>query len=64
MIHFDELSKLMMHELSANLKIDLIELTLVNTGADIQRCSIEKGVLNISQNSQEITCGRVAFLIK
>ena len=29
-----------------------------------RRCSIRKGVLEISQNSQENTCARVSFLIK
>ena len=29
-----------------------------------QRCSIQKGVLKISQNSQENTCARVFFKIK
>ena len=29
-----------------------------------QRCSIEKGFLEISQNSQENTCARASFLIK
>ena len=28
------------------------------------RCSVEKIFLEISQNSQENTCGRVSFLIK
>ena len=29
-----------------------------------QRCSVKKGALEISQNSQKNTCARVAFLIK
>ena len=29
-----------------------------------QRCSVRKGILEISQNSQESTCARVSFLIK
>ena len=29
-----------------------------------QRCSIKKGFLKISQNSQENTCARVSYLIK
>ena len=29
-----------------------------------QRCFVKKGVLEISQNSQESTCARVSFLIK
>ena len=29
-----------------------------------QRCSLRKGVLRISQNSQENTCAKVSFLIK
>ena len=30
----------------------------------IQRCSVKKVFLEISQNSQESTCARVSFLIK
>ena len=30
----------------------------------IQRCSVKKVFLEISQNSQENTCARVSFLIK
>ena len=29
-----------------------------------QRCSVKKGILKISQNSQENTCATVSFLIK
>ena len=29
-----------------------------------QMCSVKKGLLEISQNSQENTCARVSFLIK
>ena len=32
--------------------------------AVVQRCSVKKVFLEISQNSQESTCARVAFLIK
>ena len=35
-----------------------------NLEAVTQRCSVEKVFLEISQNSQEITCVRVSFLIK
>ena len=30
----------------------------------VQRCSVKKMFLEISQNSQENTCARVSFLIK
>ena len=36
----------------------------MNTEAVIQRCSVKKVLLEISQNSQEHTCARVSFLIK
>ena len=32
--------------------------------AVVWRCSVEKVLLEISQNSQENTCARVSFLIK
>ena len=32
--------------------------------AVVQRCSVKKVFLEISQNSQENTCARVSFLIK
>ena len=32
--------------------------------AVVQSCSVKKVFLKISQNSQEITCARVSFLIK
>ena len=32
--------------------------------AVVQRCSVKKLLLEISQNSQENTCARVSFLIK
>ena len=34
------------------------------TEAIVQRCSVKKVFLEISQNSQEDTCARVSFLIK
>ena len=34
------------------------------TEAVVQRCSVKKVFLEISQNSQENTCARVSFLIK
>ena len=34
------------------------------TGAVVQRCSVNKVFLEISQNSQENTCARVSFFIK
>ena len=34
------------------------------TEAVARRCSVKKVFLEISQNSQENTCGRVSFLIK
>ena len=35
-----------------------------NAKAVVQRCSVKKVFLNISQNSQENTCARFSFLIK
>ena len=35
-----------------------------NSEAVVRRCSIKKVFLDISQNSQEITCARDSFLIK
>ena len=35
-----------------------------NTEAVVQRCSVKKLFLKISQNSQENTCARVSFLKK
>ena len=32
--------------------------------AVVQRCSVKKVLLEISQNSQENTCARISFLIK
>ena len=32
--------------------------------AVVQRCSVKKVFLTLSQNSQENTCARVSFLIK
>ena len=36
----------------------------VVTEAVVQRCSVKKVFLKISQNSKENTCSRVSFLIK
>ena len=36
----------------------------VITEAVVQRCSVKKMFLEVSQNSQENTCARVSFLIK
>ena len=44
-------------ELSTKIHFILIE-------AVVQRCSVKKVSLEISQNSQENTCARVSFLIK
>ena len=38
--------------------------TELSTEAVVQRCSVKKMFLKISQNSQENTCVRVSFLIK
>ena len=38
--------------------------TFLISKADVQRCSVKKVFLKISQNSQENTCARVSFLIK
>ena len=35
-----------------------------HTKATVQRCSVKKVFLEISQNSQENTCARASFLIK
>ena len=48
-------------------KVSIIQLaihSLIVTKAVVQRCSIKKVFLEISQNSQENTCARVSFLIK
>ena len=37
-------------------------LTKLETEAVVQRCSVKKVFLKISQNSQENTCARVSFL--
>ena len=36
----------------------------ISQEAVVQRCSVKKVFLEISQNSQENTCARVSFLIK
>ena len=41
-----------------------INLTFLIIEAVVQRCSVKKVFLEISQNSQENTCARVSFLIK
>ena len=41
-----------------------IELKPQNIETVVQRCSVKKVYLEISQNSQEITCARASFLIK
>ena len=38
--------------------------TLLQTEAVVQRCSVKKVFLEISQNPQENTCAKVSFLIK
>ena len=47
-----------------HLNLYLINYVFRSTEAVIQRCSLEKLFLEISQNSQENTCARVSFLIK
>ena len=42
-------------------KQNLINFDLQLTEAVIQRCSVKKVLLEISQNSQENTCVRVSF---
>ena len=37
---------------------------MLKTEAVVQRCSVKKVFLKISQNPQENTCARVSFLIK
>ena len=41
-----------------------VKNVVLNVEAVVQRCSIKKVFLKISQNSQENTCARVSFLIK
>ena len=52
----------------AVLKIGAICLQIIynfiNTEAVVQRCSLKKVFLEISQNSQENTCARVSFFNK
>ena len=38
--------------------------TVLITEAVVQRCSVKKVFLKISQNSQESACARASFLIK
>ena len=46
-------------------KIDLAFFrTYFSTEAVVQSCSVEKVILEISQNSQENTCAKVSFLIE
>ena len=40
------------------------KLSQDTTEAVAQRCSVEKVLLEVSQNSQENTCARVSFLKK
>ena len=42
----------------------IILIRLIRVRSSHQRCSMEKVLLEISQNSQENTCARVSFLIK
>ena len=42
----------------------MIEKYLKITESVVQRCSVEKVFLEISQNSQENTCARVSILMK
>ena len=42
----------------------LIHSLKSNLEAVVQRCSVKKVFLEISQNSQENTCARASFLIK
>ena len=39
-------------------------ITRTTPEAVVQRCSVKKVFLEISQNAQENTCGRISFLIK
>ena len=41
-----------------------LSLNVKQTEAVVQRCSVEKVFLEISQNSQENTCTRVSFFNK
>ena len=44
--------------------IDLSIWTIFNTKAIVQKCSVKKMLLKITQKSQENKCARVSFLIK
>ena len=46
------------------LRLLLKDRTFITAEAVVQRCSVKKVFLKISQNSQENTCARVSFLIK
>ena len=37
---------------------------MLHSEAVVQRCSLKKAFLEISQNSQENTCAKVSFLMK
>ena len=53
--------------LSHKFSIYLVQMSVkiqVIREAVVQRCSVKKVFLEISQNSQENTCARVSFLIK
>ena len=43
---------------------DTLIIITINTEAVVQRCSVKKVFLELTQNSQENTCVRVSFLIK
>ena len=53
-------SILLLHYSSLSWKINI----MVSSEAAVQRCSVKKAFLEISQNSEENTCAKVSFLIK
>ena len=49
-------------EIFGNIKVILTFLHILE--AAVQRCSVKKVFLEVSQNSQENICARVSFLMK
>ena len=64
----DSVLEIILEDLQHDMKILLnwfkINLMKPNPEAVVQRCSVKKVFLEISQNSRENTCARVSFLLK
>ena len=60
-------SDLYLIPLNSNIDVTHITVNDISVGVEaeavVQRCSVKKVFLEISQNSQENTCARVSFLI-